>query len=242
MTVSFLPEDIDALVFDVGGVFLVPNFERIGSHLREAGYWVPEEAYRYLRAHHRGIHALTHSGGHNEGDRMFWHGYRFAYVMELGLAEDDAERAAHLFAELFGTTVPLWTQPIQHNIDALRRLEASGRPLAIVSNNDGTAQRQLEEEGICQVGDGPLPSVAIVVDSGAIGISKPDPNIFVPALATLGTDPHRTLYVGDTVHADVRGARAAGMPVVQLDPFDDHAEFEHDRLHDLVQLAELFGV
>ena len=68
--------------------------------------------------------------------------------------------------------------------------------------------------------------------------AKPDPAIFGPALAALGTDPARTLYVGDTVHADVHGATAAGMAVVQLDPYDHHAHFEHWRLPDLVALAE----
>jgi len=108
-----------------------------------------------------------------------------------------------------------------------------------VSNNDGTAEAQMLELGVCQVGPGPLPSVRIVVDSGAIGIAKPDPAIFRPALEALGTDPARTLYVGDTVHADVRGARAAGMPVVQLDPYDDHAGFDHHRVTDLAALADL---
>ena len=50
-----------------------------------------------------------------------------------------------------------------------------------------------------------------------------------------------TLYVGDTVHADVRGARAAGMAMVQLDPYDDHAGFDHHRVRDLGELADLLG-
>ena len=47
------------------------------------------------------------------------------------------------------------------------------------------------------------------------------------------------LYVGDTVHADVRGAQAAGMPVVQLDPYDLHADFDHLRLPTVAALADL---
>jgi putative hydrolase of the HAD superfamily len=96
--------------------------------------------------------------------------------------------------------------------------------------------------GVCQVGDGPLHPVAAIVDSGAIGVAKPDPAIFTPALDALGTEPARTLYVGDMVHADVRGAEAAGMPVVQIDPYDHHASFGHARVRDLDHLADLlFG-
>ena len=63
------------------------------------------------------------------------------------------------------------------------------------------------------------------------------PETLVPLFE--GTDPARTLYVGDTVHADVRGAQAAGMPVVQLDPYDLHADFDHLRLPTVAALADL---
>ena len=73
-------------------------------------------------------------------------------------------------------------------------------------------------------------------------MAKPDPAIFAPALEALGTAAARTLYVGDMVHADVRGAEAAGMPVVQIDPYDHHASFAHARVPHLDALADLlFG-
>ena len=46
---------------------------------------------------------------------------------------------------------------------------------------------------------------------------------------------------GDTVHADVRGAEAAGMRAVQLDPYDLHADFGHARLATVAALADLLG-
>ena len=91
---------------------------------------------------------------------------------------------------------------------------------------------------LCQVGPGALTEVAAIVDSSVEGVAKPDPRIFQPALDALGTDPSRTLYVGDTVHADVHGADAAGMPVVQLDPYDLHADWGHWRLPDLAALLD----
>jgi putative hydrolase of the HAD superfamily len=241
VTVSFSPDEIDAFVFDVGGVFLVPDHDRIGPHLREAGFEAPHEPHHYHRAHYRAISAMTADGRDDEGSWDFWHGYRHAYVGELGLEDAEVPDAALAFGELFGGPVALWTQEIPENIAALRRLAATGRPMAIVSNNDGTVEDQLIEFGVCQVGEGPLPSVVTVVDSGIIGIRKPDPAIFRPALEALQTEPIRTLYVGDTVHADVQGARAAGLSVVQLDPYGHHDSFDHDRLPDLVALADLFG-
>jgi HAD superfamily hydrolase (TIGR01459 family) len=40
---------------------------------------------------------------------------------------------------------------------------------------------------------------------------KPDPAIYVPTLALLGTERHRTLAVGDSLRTDMAGAKAAGI-------------------------------
>jgi putative hydrolase of the HAD superfamily len=132
----------------------------------------------------------------------------------------------------------VWSWVQEHNVRALQRFALAGMPMAVVSNNDGTAEEQLRLAGVCQVGPGPFVEVVAIVDSGAVGVAKPDPAIFRPALDALGTDPHRTLYVGDMVHADVRGAEAAGMPVVQIDPYDYHLDFTHERVPHLDALAD----
>jgi putative hydrolase of the HAD superfamily len=161
----------------------------------------------------------------------------------LGIAEVQVTAAAEAVIAAASTTEvkDVWRQLLDENIEGFRRIVASGMPVAIVSNNDGTAEAQLRHFGICQVGAGPLPSVTVVVDSGVVGVAKPDPAIFRPALEALGTDPARTLYVGDTVQADVRGAEAAGMRAVQLDPYDLHADFDHARLATVAALADLLG-
>jgi putative hydrolase of the HAD superfamily len=113
--------------------------------------------------------------------------------------------------------------------------------LAVVTNNDGTAEQQLLDFGVAQIGPGPFADVVVIVDSTVVGFSKPDPRIFGPALAALGTDPARTLYVGDTVHADVLGATRAGMPVVQLDPLGLHVDWDHERAADLDEVLARLG-
>jgi len=54
-----------------------------------------------------------------------------------------------------------------------------------------------------------------IVVSGDVGVEKPDPRIFDPALAQTQLQPGDALYVGDTVD-DVRGARAAGLTPVLI--------------------------
>ena len=87
----------------------------------------------------------------------------------------------------------------------------------------------------------PGPAAAAIIDSTLEGVSKPDPAIFTPAIDALGFEPASVLYVGDTVHADVVGATNANMQAVQLDPFDQHHDFDHARLPDLSALEAVLA-
>ena len=79
-------------------------------------------------------------------------------------------------------------------------------------------------------------SVAVV--SGVEGVEKPDPRIFEIALARCGADPRRTLYIGDLYHADVVGARRAGLHALLLDPYGDWPPMDCDRATDLSAVAD----
>jgi putative hydrolase of the HAD superfamily len=238
---------IDAVVFDIGGVFTIRHHDFVRSALILGGFDAPSDPRAYHRAHHAAVRAmsdlLTDSGAVHEYEQGMWAHWERGYMRGLGVAEVQVAAAAEAVMAAASTTEikDMWRQLLDENIEGFRRIVASGMPVAIVSNNDGTAEAQLRHFGICQVGAGPLSSVAIVVDSGVVGVAKPDPAIFRPALEALGTDPARTLYIGDTVHADVRGAQAAGMRVVQLDPYDLHADFDHARLATVAALADLLG-
>ncbi len=236
---------IDAVVFDIGGVFLVPHPRPIADALAAAGVDIADEPDRWRRAHYVGVRALTDvlngTGVVDERDRPVWGHYDAATFTDLGVPDADLGVAVEARHELrmAGIAGRVWSLALEHNIAAFHEIVASGMTTAILSNNDGTAAEQLVEHEICQAGPGPLPEVATVIDSTVVGVAKPDPAIFEPVLGALGTERERTLYVGDTVHADVRGAEAAGMPVVQLDPLDLHADHAHLRLPDLVALAAL---
>ena len=62
--------------------------------------------------------------------------------------------------------------------------------------------------------------VDCVIDSGAVGVSKPDPRIFQIALDAIGIEAADAWYVGDMPAIDVVGARAAGLWPIVMDPFD----------------------
>ena len=241
------PDDFDAYVFDMGGVFMVPNPTAVGDGMRAHGADVDLPVAAAADAHYEGIRGITEllaSQEVVEADLDVWLHYDRRSLRAFGLEGDALTEAvdARNRARRAGTAVHnVWNHTLDHNIEAFHRISATFTT-AIVSNNDGTAIDQCRRHGICQLEPGgPLPQVPVIIDSTTVAVAKPDPAIFTPALDVLGTDPSRTLYIGDTVHADVLGATRAGMPVVQLDPLDLHADHDHLRLPDVVALAEVLG-
>lgn len=237
------PSDIDAVVFDMGGVFVVPDPEPINRWLDRDGVGRAFPAERAVDAHYVGVRAITElldQQSVSEADLGVWQHYDRA---AFGHAGFDGEALAQAMdsRDRLRRTAPVedvWTYRLADNIEAFRRI-AQLRPVAIVTNNNGSAVQQCRDHGICQLGPGPLPEAVAIVDSGVVNIAKPDPRIFHPALEALDSAPVRTLYVGDTVHADVRGAGNAGMPVVQLDPLELHDDHDHWRLPNLAALLKV---
>ena len=89
---------------------------------------------------------------------------------------------------------------------------AAGIPVALVTNGASDSQRgKLAAAGITSWFAG----LAI---SGELGVAKPDPAVFAPALATVDASAgdRGVWHVGDNLAADVAGANAAGITSVWL--------------------------
>ncbi|MBI2912676.1 MAG: HAD family hydrolase [Chloroflexi bacterium] len=79
-------------------------------------------------------------------------------------------------------------------------------------------------EGLRQ--DGLEPFLGVVAISCDLGFIKPHPEIFRFALDTLDVPPEQTLMVGDSLRADVGGAKALGMTAVWKRRSDGFPEIE----------------
>jgi putative hydrolase of the HAD superfamily len=135
----------------------------------------------------------------------------------------------------------LWRFPLMASVAALIRLRDAGVPIGVVSNASGQIEACLANQGVCQVGPGAGVPVSVVVDSEVVGVMKPDPKIFAPALEVLGLPAGRVAYVGDSVRNDVHGALAAGLQPLHLDPYDDHPDATHRRIRSVADVAVLLG-
>ena len=229
----------DAILFDAGGIFLLPDPISLGAIVRAHGGDGSIE--KMMRAHYAGMERLDKIASELARETIegfSWDPYRDAYVEAAGITGAAAEKASEKLRMMFSPF--LWRYPILESAAALWRMHLQGLPIGIVSNASGQVEATLANQCICQVGIGAGVPVLIVTDSHVIGTAKPHPGIFRDALALMngnGIGNDRIAYVGDSYVNDVEGARNAGVHPILLDPYDDHASYDCERitsLHDLL--------
>src|SRR5918999_2257297 len=191
--------EVEAVFLDVGGVFHLPHPGIISEALQRAGVDGPFDEELPDRAHYAGIAALVDWPATERG---IWTAYQEAYAREVGASPEcipDAVAELDVAFRVDG----IWGRLVPGSMEGLRLLhgvgEKLGVQLAIVSNSDGTLERRLRNEGICQVGEGRGVPMTIVIDSAAVGVAKPDPAIFTIALDACGVTPERAIHIGDAV-------------------------------------------
>jgi HAD superfamily hydrolase (TIGR01509 family) len=212
---------IDTVFLDVGNTLISIDFDWVAAELAARGHVCGPEALRRAEAAARpGYSHRLFVERILEGSDLF-RMYLQAMLEQLDVtaALPPGDLAA-LITELRtvlrpdGRASSLWKLVMPRVPAALGRLRDLGLQLVVVSNSDGTVERSLITAGL-------RPYLSAVVDSAIAGYEKPDPRIFTHALEISGSRPERTLHVGDIYHADVVGARGAGIHAVMLDPFDD---------------------
>jgi FMN phosphatase YigB (HAD superfamily) len=231
--------EFDAILFDAGGVLLLPNPDLIAPLVERFGARADRDSL--LRAHFAGAHAMDHARA--DGDVAEWPAYHRAYVRAAGVPAEQEDAAFDLLQREWNHY--LWTTPLAGAAAVLSGLVERGVPIGIVSNAGGQVEGDLARLGICGVDTPGAARVVCVVDSHVVGISKPDPGIFGAALSALGLPASRRIaYVGDTVFYDVRASAAAGLSPLLHDPYglhlaDPHPSGPHRRLNDLRDLLSL---
>lgn len=136
-----------------------------------------------------------------EGARHPWKALMHSLLAGAGIA-DPADLVEWLWSEQPAKN--LWRKPIQPMVDLARELAARGALVGVLSNSEGRLAELLAEIGIAD-------AFATIVDSGRIGMEKPDPRIFAHTLAALGAPAGaQPIHIGDLWNADIGGALGAG--------------------------------
>lgn len=121
---------------------------------------------------------------------------------------------------------------LKRNAQLLKRFKPSYR-LGVISNFYGNVATLCREAALSD-------SLDVILDSAAVGVSKPDPEIFRIAMAKLDLPASRTVFVGDSYERDIEPARKLGMktvwikgPLPRIPENAEPADFEISSLTDL---------
>ncbi|MBI5714151.1 MAG: HAD family hydrolase [Chloroflexi bacterium] len=129
------------------------------------------------------------------------------YILRVTFKELNIQ-ADHLnlpraLAALFSFSESQW-QPMPHVHPTLRLLQERGFKLAIVSNaaDSANVQRLIDNAHLRSYFDP-------IIISANVGVRKPNPRIFDPVLKTWGFTANEVVVIGDTLGADILGAKNA---------------------------------
>ena len=229
---------IDTIFLDVGNTLISIDFDRVAEELGARSLSATSDALRRAEAAARPDYSERVFVTGVPPDRSLFHWYLCAILEQVkGLSSLSPTQLDDLVTEIGpilrpeGRASALWRMVMPGVPQALERMRRKGLTLAVVSNSDGTCATSLDEAGL-------LHYMNFVIDSAEVGVEKPDPRIFEIALARCGADPRRTLYDGELYHADVLGARGAGLHALLLDPYGDWPPLDCETATDLSAVAD----
>ena len=199
---------IEVILFDVGGTLIHVDRRFVIKRLNELGVAANEDDF--LRAHAVGVREVSRIMRSSEPgtDATRWQAYCATLLRELRVGDDAALGMIETIAKRHNEG-KLWSLIEPGTAETLQQLKSEGYRLGVVSNSDGRIKQFLDNAKLSSFFD-------VVVDSGAVGIEKPDPGIFQIACQRMRAAPDTTMYVGDIYEIDMIGAKAAGLTGVLL--------------------------
>ena len=204
-----------AVFFDAGNTLIRMNYAVIAAELARHGFGVDLGAVQ--RAEWRARvrlddEVLSRLGPGDSSENRSTAERYLGYLLDgLGVADPAIVEKIVAWRRAYNLPLGVWNTVDPDAAQALAVVRRAGLRAAVISNSNGSARAILESLGLAGHLD-------FVVDSGEEGVEKPDPRIFELALARAGVAPGEAVYIGDLYSIDVRGARAAGMRAVLLDP------------------------
>jgi epoxide hydrolase-like predicted phosphatase len=197
-----MPPAITAVISDFGGVLTTPLLNSFAAFQDQTGI-SGESLGRAMQtiAERDGAHPLfeLETGRMTEAD--FLEQVATALEPELG-----HQPRMHRFREIYFEAL----QPNEAMIELMREIKRSGRRMALLTNN----VREWEPVWRSML---PVDEIfELVVDSGFVGMRKPDPPIYELTIARLsGASAEQCLFVDDVL-VNVETARAIGMSAVHF--------------------------
>lgn len=143
-------------------------------------------------------------------------------LKELGHAEVPESVLRSALDAMYAVTQSNW-QIESDAVETLRQLKSNQCRLGIFSNagDDKDVQQLIETFGIREYFD-------FVLTSAACFYRKPHPRAFEIALAQWNVTPREAVMIGDSLEADILGAKQVGMTAIWI---TRRAEFTNEEMH-----------
>lgn len=116
-------------------------------------------------------------------------------------------------------------------LPTLKALKERGIYVACVSNEDGWLSNFFDQFEIKSYFE-------FVLTSAEIGVEKPNPKVFLTALAKTDFKPGEVLFVGDSYISDYQGAEAVGMKPLLIDRDRKNKQNSVVSIDDLTKIQE----
>lgn len=220
-----------AIVFDAGNTLLSINYRVVAEALRASGRAVGEDAVREAEWRARPRFDDKLAALRSTETVPAFRAYCDAIFEGLGVEPGPLADAAYERIRAHNAATNLWDAPIAGAKKAVADVARAGYAVGVISNSRGTIEAHLVSLGLAD-------DLLFVIDSGVVGVEKPDRRIFALAEARLALPPDRCVYVGDLFSVDVLGARAAGWRAVLVDPAGAWAERPCARVRDVSHLRD----
>lgn len=202
---------VRAVIFDAGNTLVRMDYPAIAAYLAGRGHTASEASVREAEVRAR-VRLDAHLAPGASTESASTHGLYLRYVLQhLGITGEEEVEAIGRWRRDFNPPVGLWSIADPEAAAALARVRRAGRVAGVISNSNGSARAILETAGLAR-------DLDFVVDSGVVGVEKPDRRIFDLALREAGVAAREAVYIGDLYSVDVLGARAAGLDAILLDP------------------------
>lgn len=217
--------------FDIGGTLLNFSIEPsalFSKILAEHGVTIdPKRLYRSMRQIEASFPLPLGISAASEG--AYWRAYDEKILEHVGV-----QPTAAILDEIFRRfREELTLDCFPESVEVLEALRLRGVPLGVISNASHGILGDLVRNDLTGYFEH-------VVYSQAVGVAKPDARIFNEALARFGVDAGLTWHVGDSVEADIEGARGVGIHPVLVDRKGQFDTVAVPRLRDLRGLIPMF--
>ncbi len=129
----------------------------------------------------------------------------YSLLADWGYKQVSGDIIRSVLRSMYSISEAYWHLEIDTH-STLSVLQREGYRLGLISNasDDDNVQALVDQAGVRQYFD-------FILSSAAVGIRKPNPRIFTLALEKWGISAERVAMIGDTLGADILGAKNAGL-------------------------------